>query len=132
MKLMLMAIVAVLTMTVVSCGPATLADAVAEANKDCPKDMGDGMKWTGVELTATDLCYNMECDESQLSVGMMKFALSTAEGEKAFKQSILKSGDSSMEMLLDLCKKENKGIKIVFKGLKTGETAEIGIAANEI
>ena len=122
--------VALMGMTLVSCGTDELQSQVDEFQKELPMDMGDGMVMTAVAIEGDYLVYTAEIDEDIMGEEMMDFFIQNSDMLKA---SLMEDdGDADFKELAKLCKDRNKGIAYRFTGTKSGKGLTVKIEKDEL
>lgn len=108
----------------------TLDDLVEVAKEKLPMEMGDGMEMTKIKLTKKFL--QIECTYSEKDIRLDSSEMETALN--AMSEQIKKQFIEEMdEELLKRCVEEDKGIKMVMKGEKSGTSLTLlEMSADEI
>lgn len=113
----------VMSVAFVGCGNPSLQELTDKLNKELPKDLGDGMTFKKTELNDNYIVFVTEGDESIPEVSLM---LVDGMGELVSKQlKDMMLQDKDMKEIYDQCKKENKGMKMIMKGNKSGKSVEL-------
>ena len=113
----------VMSVAFVSCGNPTIQDLADKMNKELPKDMGNGMVLKKAEVNDNYIEFQAEGDESVKEVSLILVDGIGDLVSKQFKEMMLQSED--MKEIYDLCKKENKGMKMIMKGNKSGKSVTL-------
>jgi len=109
----------------------TLDLAVAQANKDCPMEMGDGMVAKSISLVGNEVVYDISLDEAELTVDDISAAV---DNVKSFMLQALQESyksDSDVKKFVDLTAEANKNIKFSFNESDTGKSVDVVLTAKE-
>lgn len=119
---------ALLSFTLVACGGDPLQKEVEEAQKSLPMKAGEGIMCISIELLNNYVTYTCEVDETLYGEEFMDL-LSASQDE--MKEAMLEPDEDTQE-LVDLCKKENKGLAYKYVGTITGKNFTIYLEPDDL
>lgn len=94
----------------------SLSDYLTEMQRNLPQDLEDGWIMTDVYLEDSYVCFQVNIDDSQTTLDMLKYAKSTSDDfEKAMLEGLRNSSAPSDKLLLDNVVKAGMGIKYIFR-----------------
>ena len=105
-------------MALVACSGNALNEGLAEANKNMPMQVAQGLTVTKIVLENDCVVYKASVDENIFDIDQMRQTQDEArEGIKNYLMT-----NSSVQPLLELCRKENKGIAYEYIGNQTNKS----------
>lgn len=110
----------------------TFEAAVALANEKCAgKDLGNGATVKSVSLDKDFLVYDVEWNDAYNEVQVCNEHPEIQEQMKTEMLNAFKADPDSKE-LIELCAKQNKGIKYVYMSINSGDILELVIKAEDL
>ncbi|MBO4654108.1 MAG: hypothetical protein J5644_01000 [Bacteroidales bacterium] len=126
-KFFLVALVGIFAMSLslTGCQP-SLEEAVAEIQKECPKDMDGGGKMLNVELTGENLVFTFSDPETEVRFDDAEFSLLFELLKETVNKEMLKKlkSDRKTKKMLQECKEKGKGVVINMVGDKSKKELE--------
>ena len=107
-----------------------LQTALSTNRMQLPMHISDGIEWTSVELDKDYYIYYYECDETMCNIDEMRSSL--VENRTQMVNMILGSNDPSFVKFQSLLVASHRGIRYVYQGNKSGNTAEFTIPCDEL
>lgn len=121
-KLCLFMFIGIMSLALFSCSQSLEAE-VQNLQKDLPYDCGNGMKMTECTINGDYLEMIISSDESLFAMDDPTIAsMLKSVGEEMGKQF---SNDKDYKAVVEACKAENKGMRILMKGEKSGASITI-------
>lgn len=97
-----------------------LENEIQNVQTNLPSDCGNGITWTEVKINGDYLEFIYTSDEEEFSLDDPVIASNIGSlGDEMMEE--LKN-DHTMKVVVESCKAENKGMRIVIKGLKSGKS----------
>lgn len=110
-----------------------MKEMVEEMNEDLPDDWGDGLSLTSVYIDGNYVVYNIQTDETLLTIALLKQIVSEGNDmEESILEEFNSATDPSEKMLIKYMKENNMGIKYVYCSKKTNDSVTITITPEMI
>ena len=107
-----------------------LDKALTEARKTLPKDLGNGMMLTTIEVEGDYIAYTTECNEKILDIDVLNSRKELVK--KGIVESLTGSSKSQMQFFLKICKIAKKGLAFKYVGKESGKVCQVEVPYDEL